>query len=205
MNIEITVPKNLLPEIPALQKVAIDAASEQVVTDVQAHFMQRNSGSKAHPGDWPAKGWWAMLTQLVAAQPADNFSSNVTITSPAFWRRYKGGGPITPKRGTYLALPAMGRAYAAGSPREGATPPLAPLYMRRDGKASAFALTDDVRTSKKGKTYGGRNGTIWYWLVKSANPAADPNAVPSRASLVTSASGAARLAVSAMLAARKAS
>ena len=157
---------------------ARNAAGEAVVTTLQNHFLKRNTQPNAR--NWPKRGFWADVLQAVGSNITDA-SYAITVASPSFWRRWKGGGPIKPKAAKRLAIPAIAEAYAAGSPGAGRVPvALTIIARKRSGKPSMVALAEYAeRPGKNGKTIK-VPGRIWYWLVQQANPlpGGDPNAIP---------------------------
>jgi hypothetical protein len=166
-------------------------AAQGVVRLLRDHFRAKHSGPRNQK--WPARqGWaprglWLQFSRATLVQSVTTTGATVAVTHPAIMQRIH-GGVITPKRGRFLAIPATAQAYAAGSPREGATPTL--TLRRVEGR---WALVDLPRQAisirkqrtrdrvrqlvKAGKSYTG--GTVWYWLVRKTNPAADPTAVPT--------------------------
>jgi hypothetical protein len=163
---------------------ARNAAGEAVVGQLQNHFLDRNNAPNAR--NWPKRGFWADVLKATGSNITST-SYAVTVASAAFWRRWKGGDSITPKAAKRLAIPAIAEAYAAGRPGAGRVPvDLMVIVRKRAGKEPAVALAEF--STQKGKNVPGR---IWYWLVKSANPGADPNAIPPPDSLRSTAIAAA--------------
>jgi hypothetical protein len=170
-----------LPLVAPLQAATIEArnaAGEAVVSKLQDHFLTRNTQPNAR--NWPKRGFWAEIVKSVGAN-ITNASYAVTVASPAFWRRYKGGDPIEAKAAKRLAIPAIAEAYTAGRPSAGRVPvALTTIVRRRIGKPPAVALAEfSERPSKRDPNKTVKvPGRIWYWLVQQANPGADPAAIP---------------------------
>ena len=162
---------------------ARNAAGEAVVSKLQDHFLTRNTQPNAR--NWPKRGFWADVLKSVGSNiSADSYA--VTVASPAFWRRYKGGDPIEAKAAKRLAIPAIAEAYVAGRPSAGRVPvALTTIVRRRVGKPPAVALAEYTeRPSKRDPNKTVRvPGRIWYWLVQQANPGRDPNATPPMSEL----------------------
>jgi hypothetical protein len=157
---------------------ARNAGGEAAVTALQDHFTERNQAPNKR--GWPKRGFWSEILKTVTSQSTDP-EFDVLVSSPAFWRKYKGGEPIVPKTGSKkLAIPATAAAYAAGRPAAGRGPELMVVVRRRNGKPQGVGLAEfTTRESKTDPTKKVRiPGAIWYWLVDSVNPKADPNAVP---------------------------
>ena len=163
---------------------ASNAAGEAVVGQLQNHFLDRNNAPNAK--NWPKRGFWADVLKALGSNISPT-SYAVTVASAAFWRRWKGGDPITPKTKKRLAIPAIAEAYTAGRPAAGRVPvDLMVIVRKRSGKEPVVALAE--YTVQRGKKLPGK---IWYWLVKQANPGADPNAIPPPDSLRSTAIAAA--------------
>jgi hypothetical protein len=170
---------------------ARNAAGEAVLSKLQDHFLTRNTQPNAR--NWPKRGFWADVLKSVGSN-ITNASYAVTVASPAFWRRYKGGDPIQPKAAKRLAIPAIAEAYTAGRPSAGRVPvDLTTIFRRRAGKPPVLALAEYTeRPSKRDPNKTVRvPGRIWYWLVQQANPGRDPDAIPTFASLRSTATDAA--------------
>ena len=159
---------------------ARNAAGEAAATELQDHFAGLNQ--RPNKRGWPKRGFWADVLKTVNAQALDD-EYDIGVASPEFWRRYKGGSAISPKTGPRkLAIPATAAAYAAGRPASGRVPvELMVLVRRKDGKLQGVGLAEfTTRPSKRDPAKTVRvPGTVWYWLVASTNPPADPNAAPS--------------------------
>lgn len=170
---------------------ARNAAGEAVLGKLQDHFLQLNT--KPNARNWPKRGFWADILKTLGSNISQS-AYTVTVASPAFWRRYKGGPPIQPKAAKRLAIPAIAQAYAAGRPSAGRVPvALTTIVRRRVGKPPAVALAE--YTERPDKRHPDRlvkvPGRIWYWLVQQTNPAADPEAIPPISQLQSAATDAA--------------
>lgn len=174
----------------------MQASAAALAIELQHHFMIRDEQTPNQQG-WPRSGFWAEFVEAtdVAAVSADG--ADVAISHPAIMQKLH-GGPITPKPDKkYLALPAMAAAYAAGSPREGATPELMfHLAPHPDGgwRPALVAFehgTKEVKDHRKGREGQYRRvkdikkpAGVWYWLVRSVTQAADPMTLPPSEQLV---------------------
>jgi hypothetical protein len=159
---------------------ARNAAGEAVVTRLQDHFLNRNT--KPNARNWPKRGFWADVLKSVGTN-ISSASYAVTVASPSFWRRWKGGEPIKAKASKRLAIPAIAEAYVAGRPSAGRVPvALTIIFRKRAGKPPAVALAEYTeRPDKNDPTRKVKvPGRIWYWLVQQANPipGGDPDAIP---------------------------
>jgi hypothetical protein len=177
--ISVTLKSTLPPMDPVISSAALtgarDAAGEAVVTQLQDHWIKLNTAPNKR--NWPKRGFWASVVQAVNTQPRQG-SYQILMPLAAFWRRYQGGDPIVPKAAKRLAIPAIAEAYAAGRPGAGRVPVDLMLIVRKRGKALGLAeYTERPSKDEPGKTVK-VPGRVWYWLVKSANPPADPNAMP---------------------------
>ena len=193
------------PMDPPLREAALrdarDAAGQAVQTALQDHWLARNAQPNAN--NWPKRGFWASVVQALGANVTDT-SYQITNTLPAFFRRWQGGEPITPKRARRLALPAIAEAYAAGSPSAGRVPvALTTVVRRRAGRISVALAEYTERQNKRNPDRSVKvPGRVWYWLVKQANPAADPNAMPPASQLDQAATAAVDQYLAAILRAR---
>jgi hypothetical protein len=168
----------------------LQVAGKRVEKELRDHFAMRNAeGNKM---GWPEQGFWARIRKSTALASVDANQATIAVTDPAFNQKVY-GGTITPKRVSHLAIPATAAAYAAGSPREGATPALKfamvfdpKLWVTRPALIAAYNYQ---RTVQKGKKKGLRVkataakattgvGTVWYWLAKKVTQYADPRALP---------------------------
>jgi hypothetical protein len=179
LSINVTVPPEVarLPgAMEALQEGARAAGAARAAAGVRDHLLQLDQ----RPNKWGVKKHFFSGMVSAVKHVSDSSSAAVIMSDVGFWRRWLGGPAITPKTRKYLALPANAMAYKAGRPAaKRGLPELAIVYRRRAGAVRAVALADDVRTSKRsGRKYATFAGQIYYWLVKSANPKADPSVGP---------------------------
>ena len=134
--------------------------------EARAHFESRNS--EPNKQGWPRQQFWARIRTATAFTSADDSGAVVTIADPAINQKIY-GGTITPKEGTYLALPAIAEAYGR-SPRS--LPNLTALIRWRDGQRRAVALVENYSTpirigrerrdgSRKITRGEVRGGTLW--------------------------------------------
>ena len=198
LDIQITVPPELqrLPERMATEsREALRAAGAAVQSRLQEHFLQRNSAPNKK--NWPKRGIWGQIADAVSANDSAQ-AYELAIGGEAgivFWRRYQGGAAFRAKTGPRkLAIPARAEAYAAGRPSlNQGLPPLAVMVRRKDGRMQGVALAEYTeRPSKRDPDKTVKVlGSVWYWLVESANPPADPDAMPPTEALQSSATEAA--------------
>lgn len=165
-------------------------AAKRVEKDLREHFSARNlEGNKRN---WPEQNFWNRIRKATAIASVDADEATIAISDPAFNQKVY-GGTITPKRVANLAIPATAAAYAAGSPREGGGPGLVFAFgwdPERDcWRPALVAAYNYQRKIQRGKRAGELTkaraakathgtGTVWYWLVKKVDQAADPRALP---------------------------
>lgn len=167
----------------------MQAAADALALELQHHFMIRDEQTPNQEG-WPRSGFWGQFVEATDVASVSSDGADVAISHSAILQKLY-GGTIEPKRGQYLALPAMAAAYAAGSPREGATPDLMyHLAPHPDGgwRPALVAFTagtkmvKDPRKGHKGEYREVRDvkkpAGVWYWLVRSVTQAADPLTIP---------------------------
>lgn len=186
---------------PVMQTIA--TAANRTLRD---WFLSRSKGTNSR--GWPSRGLWRDIAAATGVQEVTETDTTLAIAHPAIQRKVEGGPPIVPKRGRFLAIAAMAAAYAAGSPREGGGPGnLAFVFSqvpaggrfpgdrREPGSwAPALAVQEDVyKESGKVRKDGTRRkklvhqvASLWYWLLRSANPPKDENALPPAALLADS-------------------
>lgn len=181
-------------------KPVLEVMGQAGVRTLRDWFRARPSNNRG----WRSSGFWTAQSRGTAVSSVSDQEAVVAVTDPdhpgALGLRVR-GGEITPKRGRYLALPAMAAAYAAGSPREGGAPgALAFVYAqvpaggRWPGDAGAasgdwrkaLAMKESVwKEVGKPRKDGTRRrklvakvGEVWYWLVSRVRVYRDPDAVP---------------------------
>lgn len=203
IDIQITYPECLNVTAAAMEK----AGAGGIMNSLVAHFDQR--GAEPNKRGWPSQGVWGKIADSTGVNLQDDGAA-VTISDIVFWRKYAPDGPITPKRGSFLAIPATAAAYAAGPPSGGgAIPELhmgtafnpyahGGIWMRCLMAAEAGTKFRRVKLKKKdfdgGDLFGEKRvkdkkqpAGVWYWLVRSANPPADANAIPEISALTDAA------------------
>jgi len=170
--------------------------AESVITRLEAHFAER--AMEPNKRNWPTRRTWMKIRDATGLARANNDGATVAISSAAMRQKYYGSevlGPITPKEGTRLALPATAAAYAAGSPREGKTPALKVMlaynseinhWMWALVNAEDQAGMKQVKDRRKGRQGEMRlvrdpksPAGVWYWLARKTFVPRDPNALPS--------------------------
>lgn len=178
---------------PAIARLLGNLKNPRPVMEVMANAARRTVQDyfRARPPNklgWPSSGFWRRMAGATSVAEVTERDATIAISDPAIAQRVH-GGTITPKRGRYLAIPAGAAAYAAGAPREGGGPSnLAFVYSRhpQGGWRPALAVREAVfKEVGKPRKDGTRRtklvhqvATVWYWLVRSATQAADPEALP---------------------------
>lgn len=181
---------------PALARIAASltdrttfhqALGKRGEVELRAHFQTRAAQPNKTGWTSPAGKFWERIHWKTNYLSADESGATIRISDPAIAQKIH-GGTITPKKGKYLALPAIAEAY-------GRIPSqlhnLHLLIRWRDGVRRAVALVENYSQSLKlgrprkdgsrKQTVGEvRGGTVWYWLVKSVTQRADPAALPPR-------------------------
>lgn len=150
---------------------------------VQDNFRSREA--EPNKNNWRKTGYFLTLYNNTKIGAVDKNHAEVVIADPdrSLARKLSANpGPITPKRGKYLAIPARAEAYGK-TPRSFRDLRFIPF---RSG-AAALVQTDQqlVKFGRKRKD-GSRKvtpgavlgGGVFFWLVKSANPPPDPRALP---------------------------
>lgn len=179
---------------PTLNALAASVSGDRIsrragvaaMKTLREHFKSRPDNAKG----WPSQGFWNTIAQATHLGYVDAAGADIAITHPAIFQKLH-GGTITPKRGKYLAIPAMPEAAAAGSPREGATPELmfylAPHPAGGDRPALAAFTQGTKQIKDRRKGHAGQMRTvpdkkkpvgIWYWLVRSVTQQPDPDTLP---------------------------
>jgi hypothetical protein len=173
LSINITAP-DLGPEINRLQRMPseprriMNAAGKQLEGDLRDHFQARNQ--EPNKQGFPRKNFWAGIGRATALSSYSASEAVVTVSDPAINQKVY-GGTITPKRGRALAIPLIGEAYKAGSPRALQNNFLR-LLVTKAGKAF---LVERETTKGKSMSFAGR---FWYQLVPKVTQAPDPRALP---------------------------
>jgi hypothetical protein len=167
----------------------MQVAGKALSNELRDWFLLRNG--EGNKQGWPSQNFWSRIRNATAVGEVSSTQASVSIADPAI-RLKIFGGKIVPKRVKNLAIPATAAAYAAGSPREGGTPPLrfAFRYDTTIGKMRPALIADVREMAKIGKrTKKGelrkpaidkitQAAGVWYWLVKSAWHQPDPDALP---------------------------
>lgn len=176
--------------------------AEAVATRLEAHFGAR--ARERNKRGWPSRRTWLAIRDGVSTDGA-----RVTIAHPAIRQKYYGSetlGPIRPKEGRMLALPATAEAYRAGWPSHGNTPPLKRMmaYNAGIGRWMWALVAEDAGTRRVKDRRKGHEGEtrlvndprkpagLWYWLARKANVPRDPNTLPPEAELMGEAEAAVR-------------
>lgn len=184
--------------------------AEAVMTKLEDHFMERSLGGNKM--GWPTRRTWLKIRDATGLAKCNNDHALIAISHPAMRQKFYGSevlGPITPKQGSHLAIPATAAAYAAGSPSEDKTPALKAMLMFNENRQHwMLALVNmhnqagmkQVKDRRKGRQGQMRWVTdpknpagVWYWLVRKSFVPRDPNAIPSEQLLHAYASAAAAL------------
>lgn len=154
------------------------SAAQGIVRSVQDHLREYDA---AHPNrrSWPRSNFVLGLTDDVTLEESTVSGDGALISASPELLHKLDGGPVSPKRGKYLAIPARAAAYAAGSPGEGRTPPLTVLVSNKGGFRRAVALALMDGSPKVAYARAGLDAEVWYWL--TAGPvthAGDPDVLP---------------------------
>jgi hypothetical protein len=195
VSMDVSVVRNTAS--PAITAILSTLRNPRPVLEVMGNAAKRvlQDWFRAKPTNaqgWRSSGFWAGQSRGTAVASVSDQEAVVAVSDPArpgALAHRVTGGTITPKRGRFLAIPAMAAAYAAGSPREGGGPGnLAFVYSLspRGGWRPSLAVQEDVwkevgkprKDGSRRRKLVHRAGEVWYWLVRSATQAADPNALP---------------------------
>lgn len=132
---------------------------------LKRHFERLQS--RPNKRGWPKKNFWTHVRRSTALNKIQEREAVVAISDPRF-ALHLYGGTVRAKRARALAIPLTAAAYAAGSPREGATPNLFVLKSRSRGaflaEAEPFARRGTVR--------------LWYALKAAVTVPKTPDALP---------------------------
>lgn len=122
---------------------------------------------------FPKKNFWAQVKRSTALTNVGEREATVAVSDPRYALQLR-GGTVSAKRSRMLAIPLTAAAYAAGSPREGATPKLFVLKSR-SGRGAFLAEADRFA----------RSGTVrlWYALKASVKVPMNPDAMPSESDI----------------------
>lgn len=175
------LPEKLECLTPADVREARNAAAQTAAGMVNDHFLDLNT--RPNKRKWPKRNFWTAVAQTIGTNLSDAAAATISVASPAFWRRWKGGQPIEPKTRKRLAIPAIAEAYAAGTPGAGRVPVELMVIVRKRGAVVALAEAIQRPGKRPGTPTVKAPGRVWYWLVKSANPGPDPLAKPDIAAI----------------------
>ena len=164
-------PAQVLTEINAVR----GKAGENVVRE---HFRSRPRNARG----WKSSGFWNVrMRTATSLSHFDASTATVTIADPAMNQKVY-GGPITPKEGKVLCIPA--RPEAAGrSPRT--FPGLQYIPLRGRGKLVGMLVMPANRKLSKGD-----KPDVYFWCLTHVTQFADKDALPPRAAFITALSDA---------------
>jgi hypothetical protein len=181
--------------------------AEAVITRLERHFDER--GMEGNKRGWPSRRTWAAIRDATGLANATSEGATISIGHPAIRQKYFGSevlGPIRPKDGKRLALPATAQAYMAGWPSHGNTPVLKCMLAFNSGiqrwmlalvNAEDQAGMKQVKDRRKGHKGEMRwvvdpknPAGVWYWLARQVNVPRDPNALPTHDVLMSHATAA---------------
>ncbi len=116
MQIVITdqISPDLARKLTALEnrRPLMRAAAQAARDAMRAHYARQPGNERG----WPGRGFWDREgVNKVAIARFDNDSATVVVDSTLMGHRYF-GGPVSPKRAKYLAIPLNSKAYQTGSP-----------------------------------------------------------------------------------------
>jgi phage gpG-like protein len=192
MNIDLTLTDAASPQ---LRRLAAGLADRQplmtrlgktVLVELHNHFAGRES--RPNKKGWPKSHFWSAIRRATALGEVTADTATVTITHPAI-HAIVNGGTFTHPDGAY-AIPLRPEAKAAGKPSSGRIPGLFLLKGHRHaflakkentGFSGAAPLTR--RRMALSTPARGQRLTLYYLLVKTVTRRADPDALPSTASL----------------------
>jgi len=174
----------------------MQAMGKGVENALRTHFDRKNS--EGNKRGWVRSNFWSKIVKRgTAFTGATENEATVTIASPAFVHKLR-GGTVRAKSGRMLAIPLTNQAKAAGSPGEWSKPGDGKLSFVKTPKG-AFLIYNRGFRSKKGMTAKGQKGEAWYKLVASVRHLADPTALPESGVLEMAAANAARSQIAAEL------
>lgn len=159
------------------------SASQSVARAMQDHLRDYDA-SHPNKNSWPRSHFVLGLSDDIQLDEASVTADGAAIIASPEVMHKLNGGEIRPKRGKYLAIPATGAAYAAGSPGEGRTPGLTLLLSNKGGQVHAIALAMVEGGPKVAFARAGLDAKIWYWL--TAGPVmhqGDPDIIPDDGAL----------------------
>lgn len=160
--------------------IIVRLAGKTVERELRAHFIRRNA--QPNKRGWPSRGLWRDIANQTATGAVSGAGLaaevRIAVSHPAINLKVY-GGRVTPKRGKFLALPATAAAYAAGSPREGATPELRPATAFNAAIGKPMRALVDARSPRPKKGALADTGAVWYWLARQTTHAPDKDALPA--------------------------
>lgn len=184
--------------------------AEAVITRLEQHFGER--GIEGNKRGWPSRRTWQAISDATGLAKATNEGATISIGHAAIRQKFFGSevlGPIRPKDGKRLALPATAAAYRAGWPSHGNTPVLkCMLAFNSDIQRWMLALVNaedqagmkqvkDRRKAHKGEMRWVRDpkspAGVWYWLARQVTVPRDPRALPSDQVMMAHATAAAQV------------
>lgn len=186
MNVNISIKDKLTPalrrELRAMQnpRPVASAMGKALEKEHIAIFREFDS-SRPNKNGWPRRHFWSrQVARKVALIKVEQKSATITVASPEFLHRIK-GGTVVPKRGKTLAIPANGQAYAQGGPRASGKQ-FTFLLLAQGNLVGALlnAWSQQIRVTKTGVKAGKERGMdVAYWLVRKVTHQPDPTVDPS--------------------------
>ncbi len=185
LTIKLTAParnavRDLLTRMePAKLMTGLNAARGKAAEGVvKAHFLTRPRNARG----WKSSGFWNVrMRTATSLTHFDASTATVTIADPAMNQKVH-GGPITPKEGKVLCIPA--RSEAAGrSPRT--FPGLQYIPLRGRGKLVGLLVMPTGRKFSQGGKLD-----VYFFCLSHVTQFADKDALPARAAFVSALSAA---------------
>jgi hypothetical protein len=184
--------------------------AKAVINRLKDHFAER--GMEGNKRGWPSRKTWQAIRGSTGLASATNEGATISMGHPAIRQKFFGSevlGPIRPKDGKRLALPATAQAYMAGWPRHGNTPTLKCMLAFNSGiqrwmlalvnaeDQAGMKQVKDRRKGHQGETRWVRDpkspAGVWYWLARQVTVPRDPRALPSDDVLMSHATAAAQV------------
>lgn len=172
MQISVSITDNLTPELQRMarglknKRPLMYAAGKAAERAIKEYYL----GLPANRYGFPSRGFWrAQGADKTRLASFDEGQATVVVDSVEMGHKYF-GGPVEPKRATYLTIPLNAAAYAIGSPQKLMTGAQVKAAMKR--KASRRA------PERFPKTFP--NGATWLFTRLPVMHKPDPRAFPPK-------------------------
>lgn len=181
-------------------RALMQAGAKSVQKEISDHL--RKLQARGNKKGWPSQRFFAgrptSVEKKVGISQITNMGFTVTIADPRFVHRIQ-GGPVTPKRTKYLAIPLTAEAYAKSG--KGSIKESMPGLFVVKFKRGLYLVKEVAERTRAGATGGRATNRIkrlrvfpMFKLVKSVTHRAHPEEMPDKAKLVASAQTAMRTA-----------